>query len=749
MKFSWSSLLNLCLPGAAIGWLLVVPAANGQVATQALPESHVQVAPGVKHWQETKPEAPLFFNVLTVDLNKPNLAVEVEKSSRGLFSGEKVATLAENESTAGHNVIAGVNADFWAMSPRPYTPIGPMVGDGMIWYIPAARMERSSLCITRDKRAYIGVMSVGLSIDTGNEIIRLQCVNDARMKDGATLITPPMGNKIALGSPDFTFVPLRLSKAEFLPNLPVQAKVEDHITSPTGPLDANIVLAAFSPDKADNIAALKPGMEVTLLAKVAEVAGVIEEWVGGGPIIVNEGKEAVRYGTEGVGKSFIDTRHPRTAVGISRDGKKLFMVTVDGRQPQISIGQSLQELGRYMAKLGCWKAINLDGGGSTSMIVRGEVVNKPSDRTGPRTVTNALLVVNTAPSGPLSALKILPAEQPLRIPAGTTVKFSAQGYDENSNPVQIAPGSITWTASKEVGTMEPEGNDAVFKAAATPGNGVVTVSAGGSISTTAKVVVAALDKIQTDPEVLLLAPGETSALSIKAVSGEWKVPLLPGMISVSSNDKALSASTDLVTAVTSGSHTLDITIGTTSTKLAAYVGNYRAVELASFDDPPADATPRGDAFDADKTAFSRDTSDPREGRAALELTYAMSRGGGPSRIVVPVNATVTEPPVKFGLWIYGDGGEAWVRGSAVDSAGKKFIVDFTDGSKGVFWKNEWRRTSADGSTLRAAASNPGAKPVYPLVIENLTLSQEQEALKTSGRILLDGLEAVYTPAFLP
>jgi hypothetical protein len=749
MKLSQSSFQNRTFVTASLAAILLAGPATAQVESEPLPGDATIVAPGVHHWQETQPDAPLFFNVLTVDLTKRNLGVEVEKSSRGLFSGEKVAKLSEDESTAGHTVIAGVNADFWAMSPRPYNPIGPMVADGMIWYVPAARMERSSLCITRDKKAHIGVMTMALSIDTGNEVIRLQSVNNAGVKDGATLITPPMGNKIALGSPNFIFVPLRLSKAEFLPNLPVLAKVEKHITSPTGPLDADIVLAAFSPDRADNIATLKPGTEVTLLAKVAEVPGVIEEWVGGGPMLVDEGREAVRYNTEGVGKSFIDTRHPRTAVGISRDGTKLYLVTVDGRQPQISIGQSLQELGRYMAKLGCWKATNLDGGGSTSMVVRGEVVNKPSDRTGPRTVTNALLVVNTAPIGPLHSLQILPAEQPLRIPAGTSVKFFAKGFDENSNPVKIPAGSLTWSASPELGEIAPDGNDTNLKASSNPSNGVVTVKASDKIERSAKIAVVSLDEIITDPEVLLLAPGESVPLSIKAVAGPWKVPLLPGMVSTSSADGALSSSIDLVTAVTSGIHTLDLTIGTTTTKLAAYVGSYRAVELASFDNPPAETAPKGDAFDAAKTAFERDASDPREGSAGLGVTYAMTRGGGPSLIVVPVNATVTEPPVKFGLWIYGDGGEAWVRGSAVDTAGKKFIVDFTEGSKGVYWKNEWRRTSANGTTLRADTANPGAKPVYPLVIENLTLSQEQEALKTSGRIILDGLEAVYTPPSTP
>jgi exopolysaccharide biosynthesis protein len=92
------------------------------------------------------------------------------------------------------------------------------------------------------------------------------------------------------------------------------------------------------------------------------------------------------------------TRHPRTAVGMSRDGRRLWLVTVDGRQPDHSAGMSLLELGTLMRNLGAVQAINLDGGGSTAMVVRnraGElvVVNKPSDAQGERAVGNALAVV--------------------------------------------------------------------------------------------------------------------------------------------------------------------------------------------------------------------------------------------------------------------------------------------------------------------------------------------------------------------
>jgi exopolysaccharide biosynthesis protein len=65
---------------------------------------------------------------------------------------------------------------------------------------------------------------------------------------------------------------------------------------------------------------------------------------------------------------------------------------VDGRQPELSVGLSLVELRALARRLGLVNALNLDGGGSTTMWVQGAVMNKPSDLTGPRKVSDALLV---------------------------------------------------------------------------------------------------------------------------------------------------------------------------------------------------------------------------------------------------------------------------------------------------------------------------------------------------------------------
>ncbi len=90
-------------------------------------------------------------------------------------------------------------------------------------------------------------------------------------------------------------------------------------------------------------------------------------------------------------------------VGVASAGRRLLLVTIDGRQAGYSVGTTLRETAHIALSLGATEAINLDGGGSTTMVVarqRGdstafEVVNKPSDAQGERPVGNALVVVRT------------------------------------------------------------------------------------------------------------------------------------------------------------------------------------------------------------------------------------------------------------------------------------------------------------------------------------------------------------------
>jgi hypothetical protein len=115
--------------------------------------------------------------------------------------------------------------------------------------------------------------------------------------------------------------------------------------------------------------------------------------VGGWPRLLLHGENvgARSDSLEGTFPRFSSGRHPRSAIAFTRDSSTLLLVVVDGRRPW-SVGMSLGELAEALRSLGGWEAMNLDGGGSSTLWIRGSIVNYPSDATGERAVGNALLV---------------------------------------------------------------------------------------------------------------------------------------------------------------------------------------------------------------------------------------------------------------------------------------------------------------------------------------------------------------------
>lgn len=102
----------------------------------------------------------------------------------------------------------------------------------------------------------------------------------------------------------------------------------------------------------------------------------IRDGIAGFGWLVREGKPCVEPG---------GPRHPRTAIGVDRENRVLLLAVVDGRQPSFSEGMTLEELAKLLAEQGCFRAINLDGGGSSVMALRTaegalRVMNSPSDR---------------------------------------------------------------------------------------------------------------------------------------------------------------------------------------------------------------------------------------------------------------------------------------------------------------------------------------------------------------------------------
>src|SRR5690606_33386167 len=148
------------------------------------------------------------------------------------------------------------------------------------------------------------------------------------------------------------------------------------------------------------LANLHEGAEVSIEFDYdTEVGADAEAWaraddiIGGVGLLLRDGKPFTDWTIERITVSdFATSRHPRTFIGRDREGDT-WLVTIDGRQPAHSVGMTLLELIDFAQRLGLTDAVNLDGGGSTTMVVEGALVNRPSDAVGLRAVSDGIVVL--------------------------------------------------------------------------------------------------------------------------------------------------------------------------------------------------------------------------------------------------------------------------------------------------------------------------------------------------------------------
>ena len=114
--------------------------------------------------------------------------------------------------------------------------------------------------------------------------------------------------------------------------------------------------------------------------------------IGGGPVLVQNGQIKITNEEElkFTGKA-INDKHPRTCMGYTAEGYLIVMV-IQGRFPGIAEGATLQQEAKLLIDLGCTEALNLDGGGSSCMLVNGKETIKVSDKTGERPVPAVFIV---------------------------------------------------------------------------------------------------------------------------------------------------------------------------------------------------------------------------------------------------------------------------------------------------------------------------------------------------------------------
>jgi hypothetical protein len=222
-------------------------------------------------------------------------------------------------------------------------------------------------------------------------------LNGSRRSAGAELYTPALGPTTGTSS-GREFVLEAVETNQWLPLRPgrvYKARVREVKDGGNTPIGRDTVVLSVGPSAARGLPAMEVGAELSLSTETRPSLRGVKTAISGGPVLVWNGKRQRAVDEEdsdSYQSSSMFERHPRSAVGWNDEW--IFLVQVDGRH-RSSVGMTLNELAAYMVQLGCQGAMNLDGGGSSTLWYDGAVRNRPCVGRE-RPVANSLVVTKTA-----------------------------------------------------------------------------------------------------------------------------------------------------------------------------------------------------------------------------------------------------------------------------------------------------------------------------------------------------------------
>ena len=368
------------------------------------------VVPGAMLRRIVRPAGPWVLSVLEVDLRRPEIEVRGVRQCHPRLGPHPPSAIARRMRQEGVDVVGILNADFFDLRGGTGATESNVVIDGEI--VKAVTTTESPFDAFDNVHTQFGITATGAPV-----LDRFSLTGIVRTPSGEwplAAINAHAPGALALLTRWFDTLALALQPADTSAHVALlkvggrsdtaRYRVESNPIRerPVAPSDETAVLVARG-DALPVVERLRPGDRVEIVTTLVPDRGPLRTVVGGWPRIVEAGRNIALAADslEGTIPRFSRARHPRSALGISRDSTTLYLVAVDGRQ-QTSVGKTLEEMADAMIALGAYEAMNLDGGGSTALVVRDSIVNRPSDASGERPVGNVIAITRRTgdPSDP-------------------------------------------------------------------------------------------------------------------------------------------------------------------------------------------------------------------------------------------------------------------------------------------------------------------------------------------------------------
>lgn len=427
--------------------------------------------------------------------------------------------------------------------------------------------------------------------------------------------------------------------------------------------------------------------------------------------------------------------NPRTAIGFNKDNTEMIMVTIDGRNKNY-VGVKQTELAEIMLGLGAYNAVNMDGGGSTTMGVdflknsNITVVNIPSDGRE-RKIASGVGVFNTSPdSDNVSMVEIIPAQD--KVFNNTEVALNFKFLNEYYTPLEVNANKVTFNITpSNAGRIE---NNVFYPSKS--GKAVITAEINGSEGQVEIDVLESPVSLKFNTDSLVMGFNDTYEIGeILGIDKEGNSAYIPAKyISYSYRNRVGNVENGIFTAGdVSNTGAITATFGNAVKHIQVKVG-YRYKTLNRFEDLNNLKLTLYPEESSGNISITKDFV--KEGSSALRLNYDFTKMTDQSIAFVEFGKDgegiiLEEKPKAIGMWVYGDGKNHWLRTRITDAHNNQIKITFEDE---VNW-NGWKWVEAHIAEGTA----------YPVTLKNIYLAEINETKKDTGTIYIDNIRIMYEP----
>lgn len=479
-----------------VGLLLLWAFSTGSPlkASAATVNEQFKVSSGVNYTdfrisESTRKQA---VRVMEVNVNDPYTNVEVGVSSI-MNKLKKTTTHALEHHYDGHLVVGAINASFFHLG----APINLVSQNNKLVHAGTISSSKDKYInepiafgMNSNGKGQIDHYDLSMNYVHNGKTYKITSTNKERSTNNTILYTPYFPSETTNTNEWGTEVVVTFPEA---PTLEFGSQVTGTVEQVRNVGDKtktiipkNGVVISGNGKGSDQLKDVMVGDSITLSIDIDSKWKDSSFMVASGPMLVKDGRVSLSMNPN---SSEAATRAPRTAVAINKTGDKVFFVTVDGRQSGYSTGMNLTEFANYLVSMGADRALNLDGGGSTTMAVRYpgtdtvRLANKPSDGVE-RTVSTILMAVSTAPKGEVRSITVKKSKEG-KLSIGDSIKIlPGTAVDTYYNPVKLSESDLSLEDVNKLGSVS--GNTFTAKK---PGKGTIKVKY-GNVSTTVNIEIA-------------------------------------------------------------------------------------------------------------------------------------------------------------------------------------------------------------------------------------------------------------------